>query len=180
MPKPMSNINADSWFVRNVAVFARAVEVLFGFIWLANVSIKLEMRFVGSFAGTVSQVASGQPEWLQGWFGFWVQTLSSNPVFFAYLQLLFELALGLALILGFMRKTTYAGGALLGLLLWSVPESFGGPYGPSSTDIGTGIIYTVAFLLLLALNAYKGNKYTLDALIEKHIKWWSVIAEVKR
>jgi uncharacterized membrane protein YphA (DoxX/SURF4 family) len=102
-------------------------------------------------------------------------------MYFAYLIAFSELASGLILILGFMRKTTYTAGMLLSLLIWSVPEGFGGPYGSGSTDVGTGVIYAVVFLLLLAMNAtYRDNSYTLDAVIEKRLKWWSALAEFNR
>ena len=35
-------------------------------------------------------------------------------------------------------------------LVWAVGEGFGGPYTSGFTDIGTGIIYTVVFVTLLA------------------------------
>jgi nitrite reductase (NO-forming) len=173
--------NVDSWFVRNASIFTRFVELVFGIIWLTDASFKFQPSFGSSFTTLISQAAAGQPAWLQGWYSFWIATTSSHPFFFVYLIALSELAVALALIFGFMRKTAYAGGIMLSLLIWSVPEGFGGPYGPSSTDIGTGIIYAIVFLLLLALNAtYRNNKYTADHVIEKKVKWWSTLAELNR
>lgn len=173
--------NLDSWFVRNASIFTRFVELTFGLVWLIDASFKFQAGFVSSFTSLISQAAVGQPAWLQGWYGFWIATTSANPAFFVYLISFSELAVALALIFGFMRKTAYAGGIFLSLLIWSVPEGFGGPYGPSSTDIGTGIIYAVVFLLLLALNAtYRNNKYTIDSVIEKRVKWWSTLSELNR
>lgn len=54
-----------------------------------------------------------------------------------------EVLLGLALILGFMRKVAYIGGMILSLLICAVPEGFNGPYGPTSKDMGTGIYITL-------------------------------------
>ena len=62
--------------------------------------------------------------------------------------------------------------------IWSVPESFGGPYDPSATDIDTGIIYAIAFLMLMIINMQGGaSKYSLDKVIEKRVKWWRKLAE---
>lgn len=181
MKRPKIGTRIDGHFVRNATVFMRGVEVLFGIIWAVDASFKFQSGFLSSFNSLIASAASGQPAWLQGWFSFWVQATSHNPALFVYLLGFLEAALAFALIFGFMRKTAYAGGALLSLTIWSVPEGFGGPYGPSSTDIGTGIIYAVVFLLLLVLNAtYKNNQYTLDAVLEEHVHWWSAIAEFNR
>ena len=86
--------------------------------------------------------------------------------------------LGLALVLGFLRKLVYIGGMIYSLFIWAVPEGFGGPYGPGSTDIGTGIIYSFTFLALIIINAtYGPSKYSLDALIEKRLPSWKRLAE---
>ena len=103
-----------------------------------------------------------------------------DPAPFVYIIGIFELALGISLLLGFMRKTAYIGGMVLSLLIWSVPEGFGGPYGPSSTDIGTGMIYSFVFLLLLVINAtYGRSKFSVDALIELHKPSWRKLAECR-
>ena len=181
MTVPRIGARVDSWFVRHARAFTRSIEMLFGLMWLVDASLKFQPGFVSAFSDLISTASMNQPAWLQGWFAFWTMATASNPAFFVYLVAFLELALALALILGFMRKTAYAGGIILSLIIWSVPEGFGGPYGPGSTDIGTGIIYAVVFLLLLALNAtYRNNHYTLDSLIEKRLKWWGMLAELNR
>jgi len=61
-----------------------------------------------------------------------------------------------------------------------VPEGFGGPYGPASTDIGTGIVYALVFLLLMELNAtYGASRYSLDAVIERRWPRWARLAEFR-
>jgi len=46
-------------------------------------------------------------------------------------------------------------------------------------DVGTGIIFAVAAVLLLAINATAGtSRYSLDAHLERRIAWWPVVAEV--
>ena len=65
--------------------------------------------------------------------------------------------LGLALIFGFIKKIAYSLGIVLSLLIWSIPEGFGGPYGPSSTDVGTAVIYAIVFIALILINADLGQ-----------------------
>lgn len=77
-----------------------------------------------------------------------------------------------------MKKISYIGGFIFSLMIWSVPEGFGGPYGPSSTDIGTGIAYAIVFLMLMVINAIGGtSKYSIDEWLEKKFKWWHKFAE---
>jgi nitrite reductase (NO-forming) len=167
-----------SWFGRNVRWLKSAIRVVFGIVWLVDASFKFQPSFSQTFSTLLSGAAAGQPAWLAGWFYFWANITSTNPAFFAYLIAVLELALAISLILGFMRKVGYTGGFLLSLVIWSVPESFGGPYGPSATDIGTGIIYAIAFLMLMIINMQGGtSKYSLDRVIEKRVKWWRKLAE---
>jgi len=91
-----------------------------------------------------------------------------------------EIALGIALVLGFMRKIAYAGGVVLALLIWAVPEGFGEPCqaGSGGTDIGTGVIYPIAFLGLIVINAtYGPSRFSLDNLIERRFPRWAKVAE---
>jgi nitrite reductase (NO-forming) len=89
-----------------------------------------------------------------------------------------EVALGVALVLGFMRKIAYLGGIIFSLFIWAIPEGFGGPYGPGSTDIGTGIIYSLVFLSLVIINTISGpSKYSLDFLVERRYRFWQRVAE---
>lgn len=176
----MSRIKTDEWFVRHAQGLSRGIEIIFGAIWLLDSYFKFQPGFESSFSDLVSGAAEGQPAWLSGWFSFWASFTASHPYHFAFLIALLELALGASLLLGFARKLAYGGGFLLSVVIWSVPEGFGGPYGPSSTDIGTGIIYALVFLLLAVLNAtYGASDYTLDKRLEKRIGWWEKIAEIR-
>jgi nitrite reductase (NO-forming) len=89
-----------------------------------------------------------------------------------------EISLAGALVLGLFRKLAYIGGLFLSLLIWAVPEGFGGPYGPGSTDIGTGVVYSFVFLSLIIINALSGtSKYSLDYLVERRLPSWKRVAE---
>lgn len=172
--------SADSWFVRHVATLKSAMRIIFGIVWGIDGAFKFQPGFADGIVAQISGVADGQPAWLQPWFSFWGQTVSSNPAFFAYSIGFFELALAAALILGFMRKVAYTGGFFLSLVIWSVPEGFGGAYGPGSTDIGTGIIYAFVFVFLMILAAtYGPSRWSLDAAIESRWAGWRRIAEFR-
>ncbi|MCL5115225.1 MAG: hypothetical protein M1528_01700 [Candidatus Marsarchaeota archaeon] len=161
------------WLHRNPAKFARSIEILFGVIWGIDGTFKFIPGVVQAFPNLLLQASSGQPAWLSGWFSFWSHATMSNPAIFVYSVGFLELALAFCLIFGFMRKIGYAGGFVLSLLIWSVPEGFGGPYGPGSTDIGTGIIYAVVFLLLMAISlANKENRASLDYIIGRRFRVW--------
>lgn len=169
---------AESWIHKNIVWVKSAMRITFGLVWFIDAILKFQPSFVQTFSTLLANAASGQPAWLGGWFQFWASATSSNPALFAYFIAVMELALAISLILGFMRKTGYIGGFLLSLVIWSVPEAFGGPYGPSATDIGTGIIYAMVFLMLIIINTIGGtSKYSLDNIIEKKVKWWHRIAE---
>ncbi len=143
------------------------VRVIFGIVWLVDGLMKFQPGLVESFPDMIKEAGQGQVASLQPWFSFWYNLTSTSPAAFVYTTGFLELVLGIALVLGFMRKIAYVGGIALSLLIWTVPEGFGGPYGPSSTDIGTGIIYSFVFLLLLIVNATDRSKYSLDAVIER-------------
>ncbi len=172
---------SDNWFARNAASISRALEVLFGFVWGLDAAFKFQPVFVDTFSSMIQGAAAGQPSWLSGWFALWSSVTSSNPAFFAYSIAAVESLLAVALVFGIARKLAYGGGFLLSLLIWAVPEGFGGPYGPSSTDIGTGIIYAFVFVLLAVVSGLYGrNRYTVDYLIEDRFGWWKSVAEIKR
>lgn len=156
------------------------MRVIFGVVWAVDGALKLQPGMADALPGMISDAGQGQPGWLQPWFGFWSQAVTANPGLFVVLIGLLELALGFALIFGFLRKIVYGGGFLLSLLMWSVPEGFGGPYGPNSTDIGTGIIYAFVFLLLVIFNAtYGPSRYSLDSVMERRWPTWRRFAEVR-
>ncbi len=172
--------SADNWFVRHVAALKSGMRIIFGLVWGIDGLLKLQPGFADTLVGQITDAATGQPGWLQPWFSFWSQTVASNPAFFATSIGLLEIALALALVFGLLRKLAYTGGFFLSLVIWSVPEGFGGAYGPGSTDIGTGIIYAFCFLFLMILAAtYGPSAWSLDYQIEKRWKGWRRIAEFR-
>lgn len=55
------------------------------------------------------------------------------------------------------NQTQYVSGAVLSLMIWSIDEGFGGPYGPGATDIGAATMYVflfVGFLIMARASNY--------------------------
>ncbi len=166
--------------MRHVAALKTVMRVVFGVVWGIDGLLKFQPGVSDALAGMISDAGQGQPAWLQPWFSFWSQTVSADPAFFATSIGLLEMALALALIFGFLRKIAYTGGILLSLVIWSVPEGFGGPYGPGSTDIGTGIIYAFVFVFLMILAATHGpSRWSLDRWLEARWSGWRRVAEFR-
>jgi uncharacterized membrane protein YphA (DoxX/SURF4 family) len=167
-----------SWWGRNAAILKTVFRIVFGGLWLVDGAFKFAPGLVEQFPSMIS--GDGQPAWLQGWFTFWQNQAAANPAFWVYTTGVLELAVGLGLVLGFMRKVTYIGGAILSLFIWAVPEGFGGPYGPGSTDPGGGIVYAMVFLMLIVINsAYGPSRWSLDFLLERRWRFWARLAEFR-
>lgn len=171
---------SNGWIYEKRLLIKTAIRVVFGAVWLIDGAFKFLFNSPSTFAQMILDAGQGQPAFFMPWFNFWYATVSLNPNFWFYLVGVSEVLLGLALVFGFARKLAYTLGMLLSLVIWSIPEGFGGPYGPSSTDIGTGIIYAMVFICLILINTEFGaSRLSLDRLIEKRVKWWHMVAEFK-
>lgn len=167
------------WALRNLSTIRSSIRKMFGLILGLDGAFKFLPHTPFWFSERVLAASIGQPPWLKWWFDFWVQQSNANAAADVFLTAGLEFALAFALIAGVLRKTAYMGGISLSLMIWAVPEGFGGPYEPGTFDIGTGIIYAMAFLMLLALEVDQGANFgTLDAWIERRIPTWSRWAEV--
>lgn len=153
------------------------LRIIFGLMWGIDAVFKWQPAFRSGFLGQIQAAAVGQPSWLHGWFSFWIQLLSHNPQAFAMVIAIIETLIALTLIFGISRRTVYLSAAVFSLLIWAIPEGFGGPYSATSTDIGTSIIYAVVFFSLYGLDrlAVKSS-WSLDNYIIKRLPWWSIIA----
>jgi len=172
----ISSLKQGGWVVRNVGWLKSFIRIILGIVWLIDGLLKFSSGFVDSFPGLIK--TEGQPSWLQPWFNFWASATSANAAPFVYSIGTLEIVLGLALILGLMRKLAYLGGMVLSLLIWAIPEGFGGPYGPGSTDIGTGIVYSFLFLSLIIINTISGpSKFSVDFLLQRRFRPWKRVAE---
>src|SRR5437762_13679222 len=115
-------VSLDNWFVQHAGSLKTAVRVIFGLVWMIDGGLKFQPGLPDSLSQMVADAGQGQPAWLQAWLGFWSQTVSANPAFFVTTIGLPELRWGFALVFAFVRELAYIGGALRGLIMWSVPE----------------------------------------------------------
>ncbi len=169
----MAGKNSAAYLSRHVAI----LRIIFGLVWAINAVFKWQPAFKSGFLDQIKSAADGQPQWLHGWFSFWVHLLSHNPHVFAIMVTVIETLIALALILGVARRATYLTAAVFSLLIWSVAEGFGGPYSATSTDIGIGIIYAVVFFSLYGLDKLAAqSSWSLDNYIVKRFPWWAVLA----
>ncbi|MDG7006623.1 MAG: DoxX family membrane protein [Nitrososphaerota archaeon] len=167
-----------TWWSRNAHWLGVSLRVGFGTAWLIDGVMKFVWLAPSDVINLVQSSGQGQPSWLIPWYNFWTNLVSSNPAFALYGIGLWELVLGFALVFGLMRKLAYLSGILLSLLIYSIDEGFGGPYGPGSTDIGAAIIYLFVFFALIALeSATASNSLTLDSIIERATSKWASVAE---
>jgi nitrite reductase (NO-forming) len=174
-----------SWWARHSTGVWTSFSALLGIALAIDGYLKFASGYnTGSPPVIVSDIQKAQganPSWLSGWFSFWATQASNNPTGLVYTVGTFELLIGLALIFGFMRKFAYVGGIILALMIWSIPEGFGEVFpisGSGTTDVGTGLIYAIALVGMIALSAAVGpNPYTLDYYIERRFPTWARIAE---
>jgi uncharacterized membrane protein YphA (DoxX/SURF4 family) len=96
---------------------------------------------------------------------------------FATLTGLIETGLAACLLLGLGRRAGYLGGAGYTLLIWAVGEGFGGPYTSGTTDVGTGIVYALLFITLLAFPPARRERLSLDKVLVPRWPWWRFAAE---
>lgn len=158
-----------------------ALRISFGLIWLIDAILKWLPGFRSDYMSTIMGTAQGQPGWLRPWFDFWINLQHPRTNLFVDLVATAETLIALALIFGFARKLTYIAAAIFSVLIWATAEGFGGPYTSGASDIGTGIIYAVVFVGLLALSYYAGPaRWSVDYYLEKRISWWWWVAEMRR
>jgi uncharacterized membrane protein YphA (DoxX/SURF4 family) len=149
------------------------LRLAFGVVWAINAVLKWLPGYRHFYLDGLKDVAQGQPAFLHGWFHFWITLESGSPSLWADLTGVAETSLALVLLLGFARRPGYLIGAGYMLLVWAVGEGFGGPYTSGATDIGTGIIYTLLFLVLFVYAPTADRDYlSLDrALVARHPRW---------
>lgn len=155
-----------------------ALRVAFGIIWVVNAGFAWTGQFAIDYVGYLRNAAQGQPAWSAFWFNTWIALVTPRAGLFIWLTRIIATALAAALVLGIARKSLYFAGALFSLLVWSTAEGFGGPYAVGAANMGTGIVYVLLFIALIAINSSSGpSPYSLDYYIEMRWPWWRRIAE---
>jgi len=149
-------------------------RISFGLVWAIDAYFKWQPAFADHFVSYLQETYDGQPALIQSWLDLWIKLVSINPHLFARIVALGETGIAIGLLLGLFSNLAYAGGTLLALLIWAVPEGFGGPYTPGATDIGTGIIYVFGFLGLYLLSA--GHQYGLDRILRTRLGRWKFLS----
>ncbi len=161
-----------------VHTISGAVRTAFGMAWGIDAYLKWQPDFFNNYASYITGIVSGQPAWLMPWFNFWSNLILLNPNLFAWLTRIIETLIALGLLFGFARKYVYLLGGIFALLIWSIPEGFGGPYAPGATDVGAGLIYVLVFLALIEISYVKGKApYSVDFYIERKFPAWRHVAE---
>ena len=105
------------WVVRNVSWLKSFIRIFLGIVWLIDGFLKFSPGLVDSFPDLVRSAGGGQPTWLQPWFNFWSSVTIGNAALVVYTTGVLEVALGLALVVGFMRKIAYLGGIIFSLFM---------------------------------------------------------------
>lgn len=181
MSESTGAVTNPSWWARHIQPLNSLLRILLGIVWIVDGTYKFYSGFAGSFLTQLQGNQAANPSWLNGWFQFWINVTTPNPTAVVYTVGFFELAIGVAMVLGFMRKIVYSGGVVLALLIWSIGEGFGGIFQtvtPLTTDVGTGIIYAFALFGLIMINAAQGvSRYSLDYYIERRFPAWARVAE---
>ena len=149
-------------------------RITFGLVWAIDAYFKWQPAFVNNFVSYLQETYDGQPALIQAWLNAWIKFVSINPHLFARIVALGETGIAIGLILGLFSNLAYAAGTLLSIVIWAVPEGFGGPYAPGATDIGTGIIYVFGFLGLFLLSA--GRYYGPDKILWDKLGGWGFLS----
>lgn len=161
-----------------VDVFVGAIRTAFGLAWAFDAYLKWQPSFFNNYLSYITGIVDGQPKWLMPWFNFWVDLIKRDPNLFAWGTRIVETLIAAGLLLGLSRRWVYVLGIVFALLIWSIPEGFGGPYAPGSTDVGAGLIYVFVFLALIVMEYMLGKSpYSLDYYIERSVPGWKFFGE---
>jgi thiosulfate dehydrogenase (quinone) large subunit len=133
------------------------LRVLFGVVWLVDAFFKWQPGFRDSFAAMIQGMVSSQPGIIRPWFQFWALIATHTGQLLPSATAITETAIGVALVLGVVRRPVYVIGAMYALFVWAVGEGFGGPYALGiSTDVGAALIYAFVFAGLFILDTPAG------------------------
>jgi uncharacterized membrane protein YphA (DoxX/SURF4 family) len=168
----ISNIKNRKSRQRSLAI--ALTRIAFGLVWAIDAYFKWQPAFANNFVSYLQETYAGQPAVIQAWLNFWINFVNIDPHLFARIVALGETGIAIGLILGLFSNLAYTAGALLSLVIWAVPEGFGGPYTAGATDIGAGIIYVFVFLGLFLLSA--GQYYGLDQILRDKLGKWGFLS----
>lgn len=142
------------------------LRIAFGCVWAIDAYFKWTPEVRDNMIGLLTETLDGQPAWEAWWIHTWVHIANIDPPLFGILIAIIQTALAVSLIFGVFSRLALWCGLVFALLIWSVPEGFGGPYGPGSTDLGSGIMYALLFVALIIGNAW--HQYRIDSLLRRN------------
>jgi nitrite reductase (NO-forming) len=172
--KPIKSTDYSLW----TDTAAGAIRTAFGLVWAMDAYLKWRPVFFDNYLSYITSIAKGQPQWLLPWFNFWISVIKPDPNLFAWMTRLIETAIAVGLLFGLGRKWIYILGGVFALLIWSIPEGFGGPYAPGATDVGGGLIYILVFVTLIVMDHVLGRSpYSVDFYLERIFPGWRHVAE---
>lgn len=126
-------------------------RVAFGILWAYDALYKWQSHFLTHFLEYITSAEQSSTSWQAAYDHFWVVvSTAAGPTYVAVLVALFESAMAYGLLAGHKSLRFFAPiGIGLSLVIWTVPEQFGGPYvtGVSSEPaqlFGTAIVYSLA------------------------------------
>jgi nitrite reductase (NO-forming) len=173
-----ANLSKANNFSLWVDTAAGAIRTAFGLAWAFDAYLKWQPGFLNNYLSYITDIANGQPHWLLPWFNLWSSIIKPDPNLFAWLTRIIETLIAAGLLLGVARKWVYVLGGVFALLIWAIPEGFGGPYAPGATDVGAGLIYVFVFLALIVMDYILGRSpYSIDYYLEKKFPSWDLVAE---
>lgn len=145
------------------------LRIAFGIVFAIDAWFKWQPAFFTGFLGYFGETLQGQSPLVADWINLWILIVGTHPYFFALVVALAETLIAIGLLFGLLTRVAIAGGAFLMLLIWAVPEGFGGPYIAGSTDIGVGVIYALVFAALWIGKCWR--HYSIDAVVRKRFSF---------
>lgn len=166
----------DTFHLRSPGGRVACLRVLVGAILAVDASLQFLPGAPPQLAYLLVVGAGQEHPSLSWWFSYWAGVIAQDPGFWWYGTGVLMAFLAACLILGVARRLAYVVGFFFSLLLWAVPNGFGGPYAAPNTDIGAGLLYAVLFLVLLQIDSVSGPaRLAADAALERRWPRWRVV-----
>jgi uncharacterized membrane protein YphA (DoxX/SURF4 family) len=117
-------------------LFALA-RVVFGLLWAYDAILKFEPYFLTNFLDYLTEAQKDAVGWVAAYDQFWVAlTTIVGPLLMAVAVGIAEAAIAIGLLAGRGLRVLGPIGLVLSFVIWSAPESWGGPYSHGSLQRG--------------------------------------------
>jgi len=171
--KLLSGKENRKWWLEMLVGLKSFIRIFLGIVWLIDGYLKFSPRLVDSFPTLLGVPVMANRLGFNPGSTFWSSVTASNAALFVLRDWCVGDRSWPSPSPGFHAQDCLLWGNNFSLFIWAIPEGFGGPYGPSSTDIGTGIIYSFVFLSLIIIKHHLwSSKYSLDFLVERKYRFW--------